>query len=34
MQLLVNRGAGTWGARMRLWKRGEIMHITLHSTDV
>lgn len=31
MQLLVSRGAGTWGARMRLWKRGEIMHITLHS---
>lgn len=33
MQLLVSRGAGTWGARMRLWRRGEIMHITLHSTD-
>lgn len=32
MQLLVGRGAGTWGARMRLWQPGEILHITLRST--
>jgi uncharacterized protein len=31
MQLLVGRGAGTWGARMRLWQPGEILHITLRS---
>ena len=30
MQLLVGRGAGTWGARMRLWQPGEILYITLH----
>ena len=34
MQLLVGRGAGTWGARMRLWQPGEILHITLRSTGV
>ncbi len=32
MQLFVGRGAGTWGARMRLWQPGEILHITLRST--
>lgn len=32
MQLLVGRGAGTWGARMRLWRPGEILHVTLRST--
>lgn len=34
MHLLVGRGAGTWGARMRLWQPGEILHITLHSAGV
>ena len=34
MHLLVGRGAGTWGARMRLWQPGEILHITLRSTGV
>ena len=28
MQLIVGRGAGTWGARMRLWQPGEILHRT------
>ncbi len=31
MTLLVSRGAGTWGARMRLWQPGEILRITLRS---
>lgn len=31
MQVLVSRGAGTWGPRMRLWKPGEILRITLRS---
>jgi predicted MPP superfamily phosphohydrolase len=30
MTVLVCRGTGTWGPRMRLWPRGEIMLITLH----
>jgi predicted MPP superfamily phosphohydrolase len=34
MHLLVGRGTGTWGARMRLWHPGEILHITLFSADV
>ncbi len=34
MQLIVGRGAGTWGARMRLWQPGEILHITLRSRGV
>jgi uncharacterized protein len=29
MTLLVSRGTGTWGPRMRLWRRGEILRITL-----
>lgn len=29
MTLLVSRGAGTWGPRMRLWRPGEILLITL-----
>ncbi len=29
--LIVCRGTGTWGPRMRLWKRGEIVRITLHA---
>ena len=31
MQLIVCRGSGTWGPRMRLWPRSEILRITLHS---
>lgn len=31
MTLIVNRGAGTWGPRMRLWKRAEISLITLRA---
>ncbi len=31
MKLIVCRGTGTWGPRMRLWRRGEIVKITLHS---
>ncbi|MBI2840089.1 MAG: hypothetical protein HYX75_17375 [Acidobacteria bacterium] len=29
MHLLVCRGTGTWGPRMRLWQRSEILRITL-----
>jgi hypothetical protein len=29
MTLLVGRGTGTWGPRMRLWQPGEILKITL-----
>jgi len=31
MTLLVSRGVGTWGPRMRLWRRGEILRVTLRS---
>ncbi len=31
MPIIVCRGTGTWGPRMRLWQRGEIIRITLHS---
>lgn len=31
MTLIVNRGTGTWGPRMRLWKRAEISLITLRA---
>lgn len=31
MQVLISRGAGTWGPRMRLWKSGEILLVTLRS---
>ncbi|NQU04192.1 MAG: metallophosphoesterase [Syntrophaceae bacterium] len=31
MALIVSRGTGTWGPRMRLWRRGEILRITLRS---
>ena len=31
MVLIVNRGTGTWGPRMRLWEPGEISLITLHT---
>jgi uncharacterized protein len=28
MQVIVSRGSGTWGPRMRLWQPGEILRIT------
>jgi predicted MPP superfamily phosphohydrolase len=31
MTLIVGRGAGTWGPRMRLWHPGEILRIVLRS---
>jgi predicted MPP superfamily phosphohydrolase len=31
MTLLVSRGAGSWGPRMRLWEPGEIVRITLRA---
>jgi predicted MPP superfamily phosphohydrolase len=31
MTVIVCRGTGTWGPRMRLWRQGEILLITLHS---
>lgn len=31
MTVLVCRGTGTWGPRMRLWRPGEILRITLHA---
>ena len=31
MQLLISRGAGSWGPRMRLWQPGEIVRITLRT---
>jgi predicted MPP superfamily phosphohydrolase len=31
MPTIVCRGTGTWGPRMRLWQRGEILKITLRS---
>lgn len=29
MELVISRGAGSWGPRMRLWQPGEIVRITL-----
>lgn len=29
MQIIVCRGTGTWGPSMRLWRRGEILRVTL-----
>ncbi|HUU01061.1 MAG TPA: metallophosphoesterase [Myxococcota bacterium] len=31
MPVIVSRGTGTWGPRMRLWHRGEIVKVTLRS---
>lgn len=31
MTAIVGRGTGTWGPRMRLWKRSEILRITLRA---
>ena len=32
MTVIVSRGAGTWGPRMRLWSPGEIVRVTLHAS--
>lgn len=34
MHLFVSRGAGTWGPRMRLWHRGEILRLTVRAPTV
>jgi hypothetical protein len=31
MSVIVSRGAGTWGPRMRLWRPSEIIHVRLQS---
>ena len=31
MTVIVCRGTGTWGPRMRLWRPGEILSVTLHA---
>ena len=31
LTVIVGRGAGTWGPRMRLWRPGEILRVTLHT---
>ena len=31
MTVIVCRGTGTWGPRMRLWRPGEILRVTLHT---
>jgi predicted MPP superfamily phosphohydrolase len=31
MPVIVSRGTGTWGPRMRLWRPGEILRITLRA---
>jgi hypothetical protein len=33
MTLIVSRGTGTWGPRMRLWRPGEILRVTLRKGD-
>ena len=33
MTVIVCRGTGTWGPRMRLWHRGEILRVTLHRKE-
>ena len=33
MAMIVSRGAGTWGPRMRLWQPSEIVRITLRRAD-
>jgi predicted MPP superfamily phosphohydrolase len=34
MTVIVGRGTGTWGPRMRLWQRGELLRIVLKTCDV
>ncbi len=31
MKVIVSRGAGTWGPRMRLWRRSQVLRITCRS---
>ena len=31
MTVIVSRGTGTWGPRMRLWHPAEILRVTLHA---
>ena len=33
MPVIVSRGAGTWGPRMRLWRPGEILRVTLRTKN-
>jgi predicted MPP superfamily phosphohydrolase len=33
MTVIVCRGTGTWGPRMRLWRPGEILRVTLRSKE-
>jgi predicted MPP superfamily phosphohydrolase len=33
MTLVISRGAGSWGPRMRLWQPGEILKLTLRSAQ-
>ena len=33
MTAIVCRGTGTWGPRMRLWRPGEILRVTLHKKN-
>lgn len=33
MPVIVCRGTGTWGPRMRLWRPGEILRVTLYAKD-
>lgn len=33
MALVISRGAGSWGPRMRLWQPGEIFKLTLRSAQ-
>jgi predicted MPP superfamily phosphohydrolase len=32
MKVIVSRGTGTWGTRMRLWRPAQILRITLRAT--
>ncbi len=33
MTVIVSRGTGTWGPRMRLWRPGEILRVILHRKE-
>ena len=33
MTVIVSRGSGTWGPRMRLWRPGEILRVTLRGME-
>jgi predicted MPP superfamily phosphohydrolase len=33
MEVIVSRGTGTWGPRMRLWRAGEILRVTLRAEE-